>query len=131
MIPLVALVYLIIFQDSVPDKPQSVSIIQLVSDPNSFSQKKIVVFGYINIEHEGNALFLHREHAEYWIIENAIWINVADIDNKLYLKMKALSGNYVCLRGYFDANYKGYPSNFCGTLTKVDYVELLKKRVGN
>jgi hypothetical protein len=64
--------------DQGDDAPQ-VSIIQLIATPAKFDHKKIRIVGYLHLEFEGNAIYLHEDDFRARISENSIWINTPTI----------------------------------------------------
>lgn len=54
-----------------------VSLIQLISSPEAFSKKPVRVVGYLHIEFEGNALYLHEEDFSRGLSRNSLSIEAA------------------------------------------------------
>jgi len=83
------------------DGPISISIISLLANPEKYNGQTIRIVGYVSIEAEGTAIFLHREDKVHSIFKNAIalHLNSRDLD-----KSKKLNANYVMIEGVFDSN---------------------------
>ena len=93
---------------------ESVSMVQLIATPEKFDGKTIQVVGFLRLEFEGNALYLHREDYDHGIYRNAIWVDFpADQD------AQKVNGHYVLLQGIFRANLHGHMDLFPGTITKI------------
>jgi hypothetical protein len=58
------------------DTAQEVSVIQLIAQPEKFDGKRVRFIGFLRLEFEGNAIFLHREDFDRGISRNGLWVNV-------------------------------------------------------
>src|SRR4051794_20900429 len=63
---------------SSPQQPLSVSLLQLIATPDAFDGKYVRVHGFVRIEHEGTAIYLHREDAELMLTKNGLWLAAND-----------------------------------------------------
>jgi hypothetical protein len=59
---------------SSPRQPLSVSLLQLIATPDAFEGKYVRVHGFVRIEHEGTAIYLHREDYEHMLTKNGLWL---------------------------------------------------------
>jgi hypothetical protein len=76
------------------------SIIALISNAHSFSEKQIITFGYLRAGHQGASLFVHQADAENGLAENAIGLQIEpDVLNEL----GRLNNRYVQVSGKFFA----------------------------
>jgi hypothetical protein len=89
-----------------------VSIVQLLATPEKFDGKFVQVCGFLRIEFEDNAVYLHREDHEHWITSNALWV---DIPHKTDPN---LSDHYVLIQGTFNASDHGHMDVFAGAIHK-------------
>ena len=55
--------------------PELVSLIQLISTPKAFDGADVQVIGFLRLEFEGNALYLHKEDFEQRISKNSVWVS--------------------------------------------------------
>lgn len=53
-----------------------VSLIQLIANPEKYDGKQVQVVGFLRLEFEGNALYLHEDDFKNGIYGNAIGIGV-------------------------------------------------------
>src|SRR5262249_1764153 len=60
-------------------QPLSVSLLQLIATPADFDGKYVRVHGFVRIEHEGTAIYLHREDAEHMLTKNGLWLAASDV----------------------------------------------------
>jgi hypothetical protein len=93
-----------------------VSMIRLIAAPQEYSKKVIRVIGYLNIEFEGNAVYLHKEDFERSLTTNAIWV---DAKPEIMKDLKKLSGQYVLLEGVFEGSDHGHMGLFSGALREI------------
>lgn len=97
-------------------EPTDVSIVQLIASPEKFDGKLIRVIGFLRLEFEGDALYLHREDYENGIMEDALWV---DVNSEMTEQAKALNMKYVPLEGIFSSSDHGHMGMFQGTITKI------------
>ena len=97
-------------------EPIDVSMVRLIATPERFDGKSIRVIGFLHLEFEGNALYLHETDFCHSIFANAIWVGVGWPPDDKYV---ARSDSYVLLEGVFDARSKGHMSMFGGSVRNV------------
>lgn len=95
---------------------KDVSIIQLIADPQRFDGQAIRVIGFLRLEFEGNAVYLHREDFEKSILQNGIWIELTESQLRSSGK---LNNGYVLIEGTFSASEKGHLGIWPGSLQRV------------
>ena len=103
---------------SANQRSTSVSLVQLISNPEKYNGKPVRLIGFLRLEFEGNALYLHREDYEH-SLPNGIWIDVpkglSKNDNQL------LNNHYVICEGIFRASEL---EQFQGELTAINRIEV-------
>ena len=77
-----------------------VSLIQLISNPEKYDGKPARLIGFLRLEFEGNALYLHREDYEQ-SLPNGIWVDVPKDLSKD--ENRLLNNQYVICEGIFHA----------------------------
>jgi hypothetical protein len=88
-----------------------VSLMQLISNPEHWDGKPVSVIGYLRLEFEGSALYLHKEDWDHGLTSNAIWVNIpAD----KYGKLCTADKRYMLIEGTFDGRRQGHMSLFSG-----------------
>jgi hypothetical protein len=87
-------------QTSAEDSPHAppISIVTLLAEPVTKIPQRIQVAGFLVLEFEGEALYLHREDYQQGLTRNAIRIALAPEQEKQY---KDFSGSYVLAEGSF------------------------------
>jgi hypothetical protein len=97
-------------------QPTDVSIIQLIADPQRFDGQAIRVVGFLRLEFEGNAVYLHREDFEKSLLQNGIWIELTESQLRSSTK---LNNGYVLIEGTFSSSEKGHLGIWPGSLQRV------------
>lgn len=105
------------------DIQENVSLVKLIANPEKYDGKRIQVIGYLHLEFEGNAVYLHEEDFKHSMSENSFWVNFS---SKLTKKQdpKKFSDKYVIIIGTFKANEKGHMGMFGGTLDNIVRLDL-------
>jgi hypothetical protein len=98
------------------EQPKDVSMIQLIADPQRFDGQSVRAVGFLRLEFEGNAVYLHREDYEKAILQNGIWIDLTDEQLRSSAK---LNNGYVLVEGVFSASKKGHLGIWPGSLQRV------------
>jgi hypothetical protein len=103
------------------DMAPQVSLIKLIANPQAFDGKVVRVVGYLHVEFEGNAIYLHRDDFEHAIYENSIWIHLPkDIPQA---QIKTVNDRYVICTARFIASRHGHMGMFSGELEDVRRLE--------
>lgn len=93
-----------------------VSLIQMLATPERFDGRHVRVVGFVHIEFEGNAVYLHREDFEAGLLRNAIWV---DFRPGALSAARPINDRYVLLEGIFDAQHHGHMGMFGGALRDI------------
>lgn len=94
-------------------------MVQLIADPKRFDGQTVRVIGYLHLEFEGNAVYLHREDFERSILQNGIWIELTEAQQKSSTKF---NNGYVLVEATFSASEKGHLDLWPGSLQRVSRV---------
>ena len=92
-----------------------VSMIQLIANPEAFHGKRVRVIGYLILEFEGNALYLHAEDSQHGLTDNGIWVDAP----RAGLGAECKSNAYALLEGRFNAEHNGHMGLWSGALEEV------------
>jgi hypothetical protein len=95
-------------------EPVDVSLLELISVPERFKDRWVRLMGFVVIEFEGNAIYLHAEDFEHSLTRNALWIDVRDAQ----LAQQGGPG-YAIVEGQFQPNVRGHLELFSGAITHV------------
>lgn len=102
-------------------QPINVTLVQLIATPEKFDGKLIRVIGFLEIEFEGNVLYLHREDYENAILGDGICVEVTP---EMTQNSKSLSKNYVLIEGVFSARERCHLDMWSGSLKNIRRVQL-------
>lgn len=78
-----------------------VSMVQLLSAPDKYDKKRLMIIGYFKMGAEDNAIYLSKEHADNWLLNSRIWINVPAGESGKY---QEFVNGYVLVDGEFTMN---------------------------
>jgi hypothetical protein len=95
---------------------ESVSIIHLMANPKKYHKKQIMVTGFLVMELEGNAIYLHKDDYAYHISKNGLWCEI-DVP-----KYQSYNKKYVSIEGEFDADNTGHLGLWSGTIKKISRI---------
>ena len=110
-----------------PGQSVSVSLLQLVATPERFDGKLVRVVGYLWIEFEGTALYLHKEDRVHHLMKNSIFLNLPESDLK---RSKELTGRYALVEGVFNSSDTGHMGLFSGSIHSIRRVSAMTHRGG-
>jgi len=108
-----------------PSELKDVSMIQLIANPQQYDGKPIRVIAFLNLEFEGNALYLHREDFDKSLLSNAVWISLDDLQIRT---SKKFSGRYVLVEGVFSAKDRGHLGIFSGSIQQVTRLQSWERK---
>ena len=96
--------------------PEQVSMLQLIANPEAFDGKSVAVIGYLQLEFEGNVLYVHAEDYQHRILKNGLWVQW---NRQLDESIKKLNFRYVLIAGTFNAKNRGHRSLNAGALEQI------------
>src|SRR6185503_1074689 len=101
---------------------EDVSLIALIANPKEFDGHKVRVMGYLNLEFEGNCIYLHKEDYDQAITKNGLWVEMNRDSTRIPSIMKCIKKN-VLMEGTFDANNQGHMGLYSGAIRQVTRLE--------
>jgi len=104
------------------DTVQDVSIIQLIAQPEKYDGKRVRFIGFLRLEFEGNAIYLHREDFERAISSNGLWVNVSKDMTKH--QQDEANMHYVICVGVLRAKRHGHMGMFSAEISDVRRLEV-------
>jgi hypothetical protein len=102
----------------VESENMDVSIVNLICNPKKYHGQTIQIVGYLQLQFEGDAIYLHKEDCEHSLTSNSFWVNFSDKISKRP-NLKSYNERYVILIGTFDMNSHGHMGLFAGTLKNI------------
>lgn len=101
---------------SLGERPEFVSIVSILANPEKYDGKKILVSGVLSVKDENRALYLGVDDYDHLIVKNSIWLDgIRDSDSAL----DSLTRHYVLVEGLFNAGKKGHLSLFSGEISAI------------
>jgi hypothetical protein len=96
----------------------NVSLVNLIANPEKYHGQTIQVEGYLKLEFESNAIYLHEEDCKKGLVSNGFWV---EFSNKISKRpdLKKYSDKYVIIIGTFDMNSRGHMGLFAGTINNI------------
>ncbi len=102
-------------------EPSAVSMIALLASPQDYNGRSIRTTGFLCIEFEGNALYLHEEDYRYSMTKNALKL---DLSREQEEHFKDLSLKHVLIEGTVEANRQSVERGmFTGSLKNITRLE--------
>lgn len=96
----------------------SVSIVQLIATPEKFDGKGVLIMGFLRLEFEGDAIYLHEDDYRHAIHKNGLMVVT---NPKIDREAAKLNLHYVVLEGTFDADNHGHMGVNSGTITNITF----------
>ena len=112
-------------QPLVAAEPIGVSLIQLIANPKDYDGKVVRVIGFVKLEFEGNAIYLHQDDYKHNITKNGLWVDVTDDVRK---KQKDYDQKYVLVVGTFNAKETGHMGLWSGSIQKLSRFQITIER---
>ena len=94
-----------------------VSMLQLLVIPERYEGQRIQVIGYLHLEFEGDAIYLHKEDFVHFINANSLWVGLTSSERQH--AEATLNDRYVLIEGTFTGHSHGHLGDWPGTLTDV------------
>jgi hypothetical protein len=110
-----------------PPRDTAVSLIQLIANAGAFDGKRVLVTGYVVLEFENTAVYLHESDATYGIARNGLWLDVPLGGDSHRTRFHQ---RYVLIEGTFNAHRRGHLGLFSGSIESIGRFELVEPRPG-
>lgn len=105
-------------------QPARDSIIGMVANPEKYNQRQVSVLGFLSLNQENYAVFLHAEDFRQAIYSNALWLHIPSERKEQY---KAFNGKYCLVEGVFKSGDFGFGGFYAGAVDVTwigDYVDV-------
>lgn len=96
-----------------------VSLIQLIANPEKFHGKYVRVVGFVNLEFEGDAIYLHEDDYKYGLTKNGLWLTLSGEQD-----IRKFDRKYVLVQGTFNAKDQGHGDLFSGAVENIKRFEV-------
>ncbi len=106
------------------DFPRQTSLVRLIAIPEPYDKSVVRVPGFLHMEFEGNALYLHREDYERRLYQNAVALQIPEGEG-----FEKYEGQYVLLEGVFrKCDESRSTCMFSGTMSDISHISVLQQR---
>ncbi len=102
-----------------------VSIVELLANPTKYDGKRVRIIGFLNLEFEGNAIYLHQDDALHSITANGLWVEIAN-NVRQQTNQNCKSKNYALLEGRFAATNRGHGGAWSSAIVDVTRCSIWK-----
>jgi hypothetical protein len=92
-----------------------VSIVELIATPRLYDGKRVRVTGWLHLEFEGNAIYLHRDDQVHGLTRNGLWVSFARQQGD-----SSCAGGYALVEGTFNAGHHGHMGLWSGAIEGID-----------
>ena len=100
--------------------------IRVIARPELYHSKRIQLVGYMNLEFEGNALYLSEEQYLQGGPADALWIDVEAMKGK-----PPFARGWVVVEGTFNGERRGHFGMFAGTLEAITRLQAWSAKPGS
>jgi hypothetical protein len=94
-----------------------VSMVQLIANPELFEGRRVLVIGFVHLEFEGNAIYMHREDFEAGLLKNGLWV---EFRPGVLRSGERYSDRYLVVSGVFTSRKRGHLGLFSGMIGDID-----------
>ena len=101
-------------------EPEPVSIVALIATPEKYDGRLVRVIGFLHLEFEGNAIYVHEEDHKRHLAINGLWV---DENGACRSNRRNPDGHYALLEGVFNATRKGHTGLWSGAIEKITRCE--------
>jgi starvation-inducible outer membrane lipoprotein len=101
---------------------RDLSMLALISNPQTYDKQRVRIKGFIHLEFEGNCIYLHEEDFTQHIEKNGLCLefkNQGAVDS-----IFKFSDHYVTIEGVFDSHNLGYMSMNSGCIKQITSLDV-------
>ena len=108
-------------------EPLDVSLVRLIANPKDYDGKIVRVIGFVRLEFEGNAIYLHQDDYKHGIRKNGLWIDATDDMRK---RTADFDQKHVLLEGTFNVKDTGHLGLWSGSIQKIARCQVWSEKDG-
>lgn len=105
-----------------PFTAETVSIVQLIANPERYDGQRVQVIGFLRLEFEGDGIYLNREDYEQGIPQNGVSVQRPNGITKE--QTDAVNMHYVICLGTFAAAPRGHFGLWSGTIKNIERLQV-------
>jgi hypothetical protein len=103
--------------------PLTVSMIELIARPDEFDGKRVQLIGYVHLEFESQAIYLHEEDYRRSITHNGLWLDFTGPSAEQLCPTTGAQDRYMIVEGVFRKGPAGHFGMWPGMLTDISRFE--------
>lgn len=103
------------------NSPYAKSLTELVSDPQYYDGEPVKISGFLNLEFEGDALYINKGDYETHRFDKAVWVH---LNHRTFNSTSSYNKRYVIIEAVFDSNDHGHMGVFAGALKRITSVKI-------
>lgn len=92
------------------------SIVQLLANPEKFEGKLVNVQGFVRLEFEGDAIYLHKEDYEHGLYSNGMWLGASECKR---IDGTTFDAGYAMVVGRYTSQRRGHMGLWPGAIEEV------------
>lgn len=108
-------------------KPEEVSLVSIIANPDKYHKKNVTVMGYFTMETEGQAIYISKSDYQAAIFKNAIYLYIG-YDSLKNMDIQQPYKGYIQIEGIFNKNLKGSYGFYSGGFENITKIRRLYKR---
>ena len=101
------------------EKMKTVSMVELIANPEKFDGQRVFVQGFVRLEFEGTGLYFHEEDYRYGLRYNGVALSMTRAERD---QAKPCNLKYCTIIGTYHATPAGYTGLWSGSLSNVKFV---------
>ena len=110
------------FSTATPVSPTSpISLVRLLVTPGLYQGRAVSVVGFVRLQFEGDAIYLHREDCSFGIYANSLWLSLND---RIRRQATRCAGRYCLVQGVFNQHNNGHFSLWPGGIDEVSHIRI-------
>ena len=99
---------------------QSVPLLRLIASPIWNHENRVSTIGFVNIEFESNAAYIHHDFYTGRMPANGVWLELPD---EVQQNPAAYNHRYILIEGTFSAWDTGHLGLFSGSISRITRFE--------
>ena len=101
---------------SAEEEVHRASIVQLLANPERFEGKLVEIQGFVRLEFEGDAIYLHKEDYEHGLYSNGMWLGASECKR---MDGTTFDAGYAMVVGRFTSQRRGHMGLWSGAIEDV------------
>ncbi len=105
------------------DSVRQDAIASILADPTRYEGRVVTLRGFVNLERDGDAIYMHVDDYRWGITANAIWLHMPQCANRAG---EGVRQGYMTVVGNFTAKLHGSAENWVGEIDDIKFCRLIE-----